>query len=119
MQEWLSINWGKRLPPSCSLMETVKIEVPMITLDDLLEHEGIEKIDLLSMDIEGHEPKALAGFDIERFRPDLLVIEGNNPAVTEYFSLHGYEQIERYSAFDYVNRYFRRKTVATSSANTR
>ena len=28
------------------------------------------------MDIEGGEPKALAGFDLDRFRPELIVIEG-------------------------------------------
>ena len=40
-------------------VEPEKIKVPMITLDDLLDREGIEKIDLISMDIEGHEPQAL------------------------------------------------------------
>ena len=79
----------------------------MITLDDLLEREGVEKIDLLSMDIEGHEAKALAGFDIERFRPELVVIEGHNKDVTTYLHRHGYKQILRYVPFDPVNRYFR------------
>ncbi len=51
------------------------IQVPTITLNDLLEREGIEKVDFLSMDIEGAEPGALAGFDIEKYRPDLVVIE--------------------------------------------
>ena len=90
-------------------MPTEQIEVPTITLDDLLDREGITKIDLLSMDIEGHEATALAGFDIERFQPDLLVIEGHSQAVTEYLTRHGYQQILRYAAFDSVNRYFRRK----------
>lgn len=98
-------------------MEVEKIQVPMITLDDLLEREGVEKIDLLSMDIEGHEPKALAGFDIERFQPDLIVIEGKNRAVTKYFRNHGYEQIQRYAPFDLINRYFRRKQVDAPPAS--
>jgi hypothetical protein len=88
-------------------VEPEEIKVPMITLDDLLDREGIEKIDLISMDIEGHEPQALAGFDIERFRPELVVVEGFDPMVTKYFHDHGYEQIERYTAFDLINRYFR------------
>jgi FkbM family methyltransferase len=88
-------------------METTEIEVPMITLDDLLDREGVEKVDLVSMDIEGHEPKALAGFDIERFQPELLVIEGHSPAVVRYLGQHGYHQILRYVAFDKVNRYYR------------
>jgi FkbM family methyltransferase len=51
------------------------IQVATITLDDLLERNEIETIDFLSMDIEGAEPMALAGFDIERFRPALVCIE--------------------------------------------
>jgi FkbM family methyltransferase len=88
-------------------VEPEEIKVPMITLDDLLDREGIEKVDLISMDIEGHELQALAGFDIERFRPELIVVEGFDPMVTKYFHDHGYEQIERYTAFDLINRYFR------------
>jgi FkbM family methyltransferase len=88
-------------------VEPEEIKVPMITLDDLLDREGIEKVDLVSMDIEGHELQALEGFDIERFRPELVVVEGFDPLVTKYFHDHGYEQIERYTAFDLINRYFR------------
>jgi FkbM family methyltransferase len=90
-------------------MQPEKIEIPMITLSDLLDREGIEKIDLLAMDIEGHEPKALAGFEIERFQPELVVIEGKKGEVARYFRRHGYEPIKRYEPFDDVNRYFRRK----------
>ena len=60
------------------------------------------------MDIEGHEPEALEGFDIERFRPELLVIEGKSGRVTRYLNRHGYHEILRYRAYDHVNRYFRR-----------
>ena len=90
-------------------MEPIEIEVAVTTLDDLLDREGVEKIDLISMDIEGHELKALAGLDIERFQPELLVIEGHSPMVSIFFAKHGYEQIQRYIPFDHVNRYFRRK----------
>jgi FkbM family methyltransferase len=90
-------------------METTEIEVPMITLDELLDREGVEKVDLVSMDIEGHELEALSGFDLERFQPELLVIEGNVRAVARYLGQHGYQQIKRYAAFDTVNRYFERR----------
>jgi FkbM family methyltransferase len=90
-------------------LEPEKVEIPMITLNDLLDREGIEKIDLLSMDIEGHEPEALAGFDIGRFQPELVVIEGKKGAVARYFRRHGYQLLQRYVPFDHVNRYFARK----------
>jgi len=86
-----------------------RIEIPTITLDDLLEKHGVEEIDFLSMDIEGSEPQALSGFDIERFRPELVCIEfsDNGPWIESYFSEHGYERIEEYRRYDYVNWYFR------------
>lgn len=86
-----------------------KVEIPEITLDDLLDREGVDRIDLLSLDIEGAEPQALAGFDIERFQPELVVVEGNDPVVTKYFDQHGYKQIQRYIPFDPINRYFERQ----------
>lgn len=91
--------WGKNA-------EVTEVRIPMITLNDLLDRENVKKIDLVSMDIEGHEPQALAGFDIERFSPELLVIEGKNKKVEQYMKDHGYVQIERYKQFDSVNRYF-------------
>ncbi|MGI9592834.1 MAG: FkbM family methyltransferase [Myxococcota bacterium] len=93
-------------------LEPEEVEVERITLDDLLDREGIQKIDLLSMDIEGHEPEALAGFDIERFRPELVVIEGKKGSVARYFRRHGYVRLRRYEAFDDVNRYFAPKDRA-------
>jgi len=96
----------------------VEVSVPMITLTDLLDQEGVTKIDLLSMDIEGHEPKAFAGFNIERFAPELLVIEGKNRRVEKYLARHGYVLIERYAGLDQVNRYYERKQMETETATT-
>jgi FkbM family methyltransferase len=84
-----------------------KIQVPATTLDALLEHEGITEVDLLAMDIEGHELTALGGMDLARFQPELVVAEGKRPAVRRYLSYHGYELIEKYLDFDLVNDYFR------------
>ncbi len=89
-------------------LKTERIDVPTTTLDALLEAEGILRIDFLSMDIEGGAPKALAGFDIERFRPALVCIESSVPEVRQYFADHGYEPIERYFDHDPVNTYYRR-----------
>jgi FkbM family methyltransferase len=86
-------------------------EVPTITLNELLE--GVEKIDLLSMDIEEAEPQALAGFDIERFRPELVCIEATatvRDQIAAYFESHGYERIDEYLKRDPSNWYFRPRT---------
>jgi FkbM family methyltransferase len=88
-----------------------EIKVPTTTLNDLLEREGVESIDFLSMDIEGSEAKALAGFDIARFGPKLVCIEVaavNREFVLDYMSRNGYRRAERYQPYEYANWFFER-----------
>lgn len=90
-----------------------EIEVETITMNDLLEREGVKKVDFLSMDIEEGEPAALAGFDINKYEPDLVCIEAGKPVrepITKYFAEHGYERIEEYLKYDEVNWYYRPKS---------
>ena len=97
-------KWGEQT------LGAVEVQVPTMTLTKLLDDNGIARIDFLSMDIEESEPAALKGFDIERFRPDLVCIEAS-PSVREpilaYFAEHGYERIDRYLERDQINWYFR------------
>ena len=84
-------------------------EVPTITLTDLLDTVGIRTIDLLSMDIELHEPQALQGFDIDRFKPAFVCIEGLLPVrqqILDYFARHGYVVLGKYVWVDQENLYF-------------
>jgi FkbM family methyltransferase len=84
-------------------------QVPTITLTDLLVAEGIQKIDFLSMDIELHEPQALAGFDIKRFQPSLVCIEGLLPVrqkILDYFTANDYVLVGKYMWVDLENLYF-------------
>lgn len=91
--------------------------VPAITMNDLLDHEGIKSIDFLSIDIEDAEPQALAGFDIQRFKPKLVCIEAHSHVqgpIKEYFAKNGYERIEKYSKLDNEqNWYFKPKKSHT------
>ena len=51
--------------------------VEVTTLDALLEgHTG--GIDFVVLDLEGHELAALEGFDLERWRPSVLLVENND-----------------------------------------
>ena len=89
--------------------EYEKVKVPTITLDDLLEHSQVHKIDFLSMDIELAEPAALAGFDIQKFRPQLVCIEAHPEVLSqllEYFERNNYKIIEKYIGMDPLNLYF-------------
>jgi hypothetical protein len=86
-----------------------EIRAPTITLDDLLTREKVTKIDLLSIDIELGEPKALKGFDVERFRPALVCIEAHpevRQQILDYFARHQYVVVGRYLRADTENLYF-------------
>jgi hypothetical protein len=85
------------------------IRVPSIPLDELLEREGVSKIDLLAMDIEGHELPALRGIDLDRYRPELVVVEGHHRPVLAHLEARGYAVIQRYRRFDSVNTYLSRR----------
>jgi FkbM family methyltransferase len=95
--------------PGGQAAPVTEIRVPTTTLDRLLEQSGVGRVDFLSMDIEGGEPPALAGFDIARFKPALACVEAkpqNRDRILEYFADHGYRHLKRYLEFDHVNYYF-------------
>lgn len=49
-------------------------------LDGLLRESGLARIDVLKIDVEGGEAEVLAGIDLARDRPRLLLIEAVNPS---------------------------------------
>ncbi|MEI8344938.1 MAG: FkbM family methyltransferase, partial [Candidatus Omnitrophota bacterium] len=72
-------NWLRVVPLMVNMKPDEKLrvritKVPVVTLNKLLELNGITKIDLLSLDIELGEPAALAGFDIDKYRPRLVCV---------------------------------------------
>jgi FkbM family methyltransferase len=86
-----------------------EVDVRTITLNDLLPTHGIESFDFLSMDIELAEPKALAGFDVKRFRPELVCIEAHpevRQSILDYFARNGYVLVGKYLTADEHNLYF-------------
>ena len=96
--------------PDVAVVPTTETTVPSTTITAALEEAGITAIDFLSMDIELYEPQALAGFDIDRFRPALACIEAH-PAVrqkiVDYFDAHGYVLVAKYLRADINNLYFK------------
>jgi FkbM family methyltransferase len=84
-------------------------DVPTITLDDVLKSAKITHPDFISMDIELHEPEALKGFSIDRYRPSLVCIEGLLPvrqAILNYFAEHRYVLVGKYVWVDLMDFYF-------------
>jgi FkbM family methyltransferase len=88
---------------------TQALDVATITLDDLLSSAKLDRIDFLSIDIELHEPEALAGFTIERHRPGLVCIEAHpqvRQQIVDYFTAHGYAIVGKYLRADPLNLWF-------------
>ena len=85
---------------------TREVAVRTTRLDTLLEEAGIDgQPDLVSIDVEGHEASVLAGFDIRRWAPRLLIIEDNSdyadPRIPDWMQAHGYRRIFRTGVNDW------------------
>lgn len=85
------------------------IEVPTVSLNDLLDAEHLTSFDFLSMDIELAEPKALAGLDIQRFKPRLVCVEAHpevRQQILDYFATNHYVVVGKYLRVDHDNLWF-------------
>ena len=54
------------------------VDVDCRTLEDLLVETAIDRIDLMSIDVEGEELDVWASFDEHRHRPGIVIIEYDN-----------------------------------------
>jgi len=77
------------------------IEVPVRTLDSVLEEAGApENFDFLSIDVEGHELAVMRGFGIARWRPRLILLEDHVADLSRhrYLNAAGYRIVRRYDS---------------------
>jgi FkbM family methyltransferase len=74
-----------------------RVKVPQTTINDLLAgHQG--PIDFASIDVEGVELLVMDGFDLEKHRPKVLMIEensGDDPALTRFMAQTAYKEVLR------------------------
>jgi len=99
----------------------VEVDVPVVTLDDILLHERKQppagsgawrrnvgwQIDLVSIDVEGGELDVLDGFNLDRFKPKVLVLENEREtglAIEPYLVRHGYRKFHRQVINDFYAR---------------
>jgi FkbM family methyltransferase len=52
-----------------------KVEVPVRTLDDLLDQAEFPRLDVLCIDVEGGEGEVLRGIDLKRWTPSVICVE--------------------------------------------
>ena len=64
------------------------------TLNTIIENEipNLEKIDIISLDIEGGELNCLYGLDIDKYKPSVMVIENvsHSKDITNYLEKYNY-----------------------------
>lgn len=74
------------------------LSVPLTAMDDVLAQAPPPRIDLAVIDVEGHEEKLFAGFDLSRWKPRVLLVEeqpmGKRPQLTAALAAHGYVGVE-------------------------
>ena len=75
-------------------------EIKCFTLDAILEKLKFndKKIDLLDIDVEGADLKVLKGFNLEKFKPELICVESHEKEIKhseiyEYLSNFSYELV--------------------------
>jgi FkbM family methyltransferase len=65
-------------------ISSYELRAPARTLSAILETHGVERIDLLCLDLEGYEPTALRGLDLDRHRPAWMLVEAwERPAIDD------------------------------------
>lgn len=97
---WSSVQYAKE--------GTIQMSVPSITLDQIMQNDDIQEVDLLKIDVEGHELEVLRGanrfLDIcKHIAMETHEREGGPPnsQITEALKEHGFKvQLVRYSDFD-------------------
>jgi len=88
-------------PPDMARLTGNAPEVNCIPLEHILVAHGIEKIDFLSLDVEGREMEALLSMNIARHCPEIVVSEykthgiGEDFRVKEYLEGVGYREVHR------------------------
>jgi FkbM family methyltransferase len=81
MEKWPDYLWNKEL-------------VPVKTLNSILEENNIERVDFVSIDVEGNELAVLLGFDLAKYRPRLIISEyssaNERKELKDYLLKNGY-----------------------------
>lgn len=71
-----------------------KETVPVMTVNRILERNGVVHTDFVSIDVEGQEIAVLRGFDLQKYQPHLLVVEYSSPQerieLIQYMDRQGY-----------------------------
>jgi FkbM family methyltransferase len=82
------------------LKQVVEVEVAARTLTDVLVSAGLDRLDFLSLDVEGYELHVLRGLDMDRFAPRWMLIEVRQRDELEAFLGARYQAIAQINPRD-------------------
>jgi FkbM family methyltransferase len=90
------------------LEDPYEFTVTARTLTDVLEEARVDRVDLLSLDVEGYEANVLRGLDLDRFAPRYVLVEmldqdARRPEIEAALG-HRYEWVEAPSPNDGLYR---------------
>lgn len=87
-----------------------ELAVRVTTLNEVLKTQAPPLIDFLKVDVEGHEAAVLAGLDLSKYRPRIILVEAVLPLTDTPCHQSWEPQIVengyRFALFDGVNRYY-------------
>ena len=91
-------------------VEFTEREVALRTLAEICAEHEVDRIDFLSIDVEGYEQHVIEGADFTRWRPLVIVVESTLPNTREP-SHHAWEPLllaadYQFAAFDGLNRFY-------------
>lgn len=95
-----SVN-GKRLNNTNSL-----VKVKAITLETILNKYCNTNIDFMSLDTEGYELEILKGLNLNRYRPNFMLIEIYNhdyENIINYLKLHNYRLHSNFTNYNKID----------------
>lgn len=72
------------------------------TLSSIIDDSGFERINFMSVDVEGAELEVLGGLDVGRHRPDVLLVETDRPEDIERALAGSMKRAAQLSFHDYV-----------------
>ena len=84
------------------------ISVPTRTMDSMLAECDVERVDFVSIDVEGHELSVLRGLTLSRWNPRVVIIEDLSEfgaaAVPAHMKSQGYVRLLRTGCNDWYAR---------------
>ena len=85
--------------------ESYTVKAPVRALGNLLREQGVDRIDLFSLDVEGYEKEVLQGMDFGTHRPKYILLETWDIEGVRELLPERYDLIEKFSTHDYLFKY--------------